>query len=360
VTEQHEEESLRRLAREQAEIERQTDALVLRTLTAMVTAAEDLKTRLKRDTETILEGYRRTKRGLDNDISMATAERQRFRREAEQQRDAIISDAQTQAHEIVAGAERKRETLLAEGRAMEQRLLGLEEQIKAAFGLDATPDASPGSASSVAEPARASFTPMPSFVAANPAGPSFASRPVEDTPEAEQQDLDDIEDLVVAPPLMAETPAPVAPAEPDEPEAAEDIFGDDDEDQDSLTGPVAASPHAVALRPAPAPTPPAPARSTASTPPPASAPSPRPARRRLVELVFDGVPGYQQASALELAVNDLVPVGGVDIVEFEHSQLVLSAQATDVQGLANQLLARSPASLQLVGVTGDRATFRCV
>ena len=65
VSEQHDEESLRRWAREQAEIERQTDALVLRTLTAMVTAAEDLKSKLRRDTETILEEFRRSKRGLE-------------------------------------------------------------------------------------------------------------------------------------------------------------------------------------------------------------------------------------------------------------------------------------------------------
>ena len=50
-------------------------------------------------------------------------------------------------------------------------------------------------------------------------------------------------------------------------------------------------------------------------------------RPRPVELVFDGVPGYQQASALEMAVGDLLPDGEVDIVEFERGQLILSAEA---------------------------------
>src|SRR3954452_19296685 len=90
VTEQHEEESLRRAAREQAEIERQTDALVLRTLTAMVTAAEDLKSKLRRDTEDILENYRRNKWSLENEISLSGAERQRLRREAEDERDGLL------------------------------------------------------------------------------------------------------------------------------------------------------------------------------------------------------------------------------------------------------------------------------
>jgi hypothetical protein len=91
-------------------------------------------------------------------------------------------------------------------------------------------------------------------------------------------------------------------------------------------------------------------------------PPPQPAtrRRRLVELVFDGVPGYQQASALERALADLLPDGEVDIVEFERGQLVLSAQATDLEALADHLVAGSPASLELEGVSDDRATFRCV
>src|ERR1700754_4548915 len=99
---------MRRWSREQAEIERQTDALVLKALTAMVTAAEDLKSKLRRDVEGILEEYRRNKRSLENEISLGTAERQRFRRETEHERDAIISEAQSRAREIVEVAERER------------------------------------------------------------------------------------------------------------------------------------------------------------------------------------------------------------------------------------------------------------
>jgi hypothetical protein len=61
-----------------------------------------------------------------------------------------------------------------------------------------------------------------------------------------------------------------------------------------------------------------------------------------------------------MAVGDLLPDGEVDIVEFEHGQLVLSAQATDLEGLADQLVSSMPASLQLTAVAGDRATFHCV
>src|SRR3954466_2728023 len=49
VSEQNEEENLRRWSREQAELERQTDVMVMRTLTSLVTQAEDLKSKLRRD-----------------------------------------------------------------------------------------------------------------------------------------------------------------------------------------------------------------------------------------------------------------------------------------------------------------------
>src|SRR5262249_24891883 len=147
VSDQHEDEILRRWAREQAEIERQTDAFVLKTLTTMVTAAEDLKAKLRRDVESILEEYRRTKRSLENDISLATAERQRFRRDAERERDAIIAEAKRQAKEIVERAEREHDAVISEARTKEERLRVLEEQIRSVFGIDVaaqrgpTPDA---------------------------------------------------------------------------------------------------------------------------------------------------------------------------------------------------------------------------
>jgi hypothetical protein len=326
VSEQHEEEILRRWAREQAEIERQTDALVLKALTAMVTAAEDLKSKLRRDVEGILEEYRRTKRSLENEVSLATAERQRFRREVEQERDTIIGEAETRARTIVQGAERERDTLLSEARTKEDRLRTLEEQIRSVFGIE---------------------------VAAEP----ITSAPTEIEPEIEPEDAD----VEPAPyePVAAAAPAPAFA----EPSPAESGF-------------VAASPTVLTARgaapapeieddevaetatlPTPAPSRPALARPAA---PPPSAPAPQPAGPHPVELVFDGVPGYQQASALEMAVGDLLPDGEVDIVEFEHGQLVLSAQAADLEGLAQELVSSMPASLQLTAVDGDRATFHCV
>ena len=79
-----------------------------------------------------------------------------------------------------------------------------------------------------------------------------------------------------------------------------------------------------------------------------------------MELVFDGVPGYQQASVLERAVNDLLPNEEIDILQFDRGQLVLGLQVTDLGRLADQLVAGSPASLELEAVDGDRARFRCI
>lgn len=361
MSEQHEEESLRRWAREQAEIERQTDALVLRTLTAMVTAAEDLKSKLRRDTESMLEEYRKTKRGLENEIGLSTAERQRFRRELEQERETLISEASAQAKKIVEDAEREREQLLRETRTMEQRLRSIEGQIRSLFGqqgaaIEAAADGKDTPAAPVAispaAPARgfASST-FTRSTASGAATPSFTP-PV--APAA-------------TPPTASVTPAPSpiptpAPA-PDEDDVAESALVvedeaeliDEDEAEDEAT--VSAAPPVFT----PAPRPP-----VISVPPPAPAftpaPAPRPAastERRLVELVFDGVPGYQQASALERAIDDLVPDGEVDIVDFERGQLVLNVQVADLEALADQLVATSPASLQLESIDGDRATFHC-
>jgi hypothetical protein len=148
-------------------------------------------------------------------------------------------------------------------------------------------------------------------------------------------------------PPASPTP-PVAPAAASETEAAPvaDVV-----DEEPLTLADVEPDFAPAAPVAPAPEPLA--ASDVAAPAPAT-------HLRPVELVFDAVPGYQQASAVERALNDLLPDEDVDIVEFERGQLILSVQATDLHALALQLVAASPASLELGAVAGDRATFRCL
>jgi hypothetical protein len=379
VSEQHEEESLRRASREQAEIERQTDALVLRTLTAMVTAAEDLKSKLRRDTEDVLENYRRTKRSLENEISLAGAERQRLRRDAEDERDGLLERARETADQIVADAESERESLLAEVRVMEQRLRGLESQIRAALGLGTD------------DPPRAVDAPVGRMAPA-PAPASAAPEP-EPEPEPEPAFVASFSPPVVEQPLEPE-PAP-APASADDDAVTEDESATpapgatsdammSDEDLQAALAAVLEAPTAPILPPAvefppagplpqvaparPAPLPPvrssAPAPAPMPTPAPAPVPAPTsqpvPSGPRPVRLIFDGVPGYQQAAVLEQAVSDLMPHEEVDIEEFEQGQLVLTVTVSDLPALAEQLVAASPASLALEGVSGDSATFRYV
>ena len=377
MSDHEDEEILRRRAREQAEIERQTDALVLRTLTSMVTASEELKAKLRRDTESLLEGYRRTKRQLENEIAMATAERVRSRREAEQERAEIIREARAQAREIVEAAKRERETMLTEARAMEQRLRGLEDQIRSVFGqgfagLDAKPEI----------PSPSPSAPPTSFIP----GDLAALRQLSETPAPTATDSDDAisttadtpadDGRTVADEPVASSPVATGPEDRTEPpaEAAPPAAADNLSEPSSLSAmpstpmlpstpapPPAAAPSPVAsfTPSAPAPAPDRPARPT-PFPIRAYASQPAPARRRPVELVFDGVPGYQQASALERAVNDLLPNEEIDILQFDRGQLVLGLHATDLERLADQLVAGSPASLELGAVAGDRATFRCI
>jgi hypothetical protein len=77
-----------------------------------------------------------------------------------------------------------------------------------------------------------------------------------------------------------------------------------------------------------------------------------------MQLVFDGVPGYQQAAAIERAVQDLVGDGEVDILEFEQGQLVLRVEADDPRALADRLVASPPLPMRVVASGQDSATFQ--
>jgi len=408
VSDQHEEESLRRAAREQAEIERQTDAIVLRTLTAMVTAAEDLKSKLRRDTDEILENYRRSKRSLENDIGMATAERQRLRREAEDERDGLLERARETADQIVAEAEREREALLTEVRAMEHRLRALDDQIRAALGLGAGDGGVTGAAvapspafRTAAPESEADEEAAPAFVPNFPAAivepdpallvpePDEAPEPARPVPVSAGDDgvaniapAVEPDEPAEAPALASASSAPASPAPAAaagvaaEPESEMDFDPDSEpaflSHLDSPTTPLPAampdaeeatpepvpaqSPASQAPRPTPASSPPA---APAPAPVPASPPAARraPAQPRLVRLIFEGVPGYQQAAAVEQAVNDLVPDGDLDIEEFEQGTLVLNVTIADLPSLAEKLAASSP-TIELKSTADDRAMFR--
>ena len=229
---------------------------------------------------------------------------------------------------------------------MEQRLRSLEEQIRSVFGHGIAGLGEPEDAMPAETPVEAPDALVP-FVSGSPdvleprAEASAAASPDAAMP-------DETQPVVEREEPVAEEPAQAVPAEPTPQE----------DHEERVDAPVAPSPVASLLSGPPAPAPDRPAR-----PIPfhvrAYTQQPAPARRRPVELVFDGVPGYQQASALERAVNDLLPNEDIDILQFDRGQLVLGLQAIDLEGLADQLVAGSPASLKLEAVAGDRATFRC-
>ena len=79
---------------------------------------------------------------------------------------------------------------------------------------------------------------------------------------------------------------------------------------------------------------------------------------RSLQLVFDGVPGYQQAAAIERSVGDLVEGAEVEIIEFEQGQLVLRVEATNPRAIADRLVARPPLPMRLVASGQDNATFQ--
>lgn len=371
--EQHEEAGLRRLTDERAEIERQTDALVLRTLAALVTAAEDLKAKLRRETDSLLEEYQRAKELLDDQHSLVESARQEVRREAEQEREAILAEAREQARAIVDEAQRERESLLAEVRAVEQRLRLLDGQIRTVLGLDVPtrPDrreedevTAPGTALPTRPTTRSVPTDEPSrhFTPVDPAGLTRAGAVTADEPGEPEDDAAD-PPAVGSPRASGASSWRAASADPDRPFREPP---DEPEPADEPTVPRRAP--FEPLRTAGSVSPPTtarPARPPVDREIPASRPasSPRPSERpggrpRPVELVFAGVPGYQHATAIERAVNDLLLDGEVDVVEFEAGQLVLRAQAADLRTLAERLVATAPASLELADCAGDRAAFR--
>ena len=425
---QEDESSPRNYEREQADLERQTDALVLKTLTSLVSAAEDMKARLRRDTDSLLEEFRRTKRGLENDISMAGAERQRLRDEAESERDRILNEARSEAERVVREAQQERESLLGEVRESQERLRALEAQILQVLGaargggVAAGPAATeqrtaataplgqsmPGAAGvapgvtttpspSLGGPAPASSAPV-SETLTPPAGtpsPSAEARDdlatsgsrVDTTRLGEPEPADHLEATTTTfdaptteptrPAASVSAPTPSAlpvTARADEPELSFASTAAPDPTAPTATPPTRTDemvevPAATAAASAPPPVaePSAVTSSSVPTTPPAAGPTPEAAETtgadaapaaRPLQLVFDGVPGYQQAAAIERAVGDLVDDSEVEIIEFEQGQLVLQIEATDPRALADRLMARPPLPMRLVASGQDSATFQ--
>ena len=413
---QEDEASLRSYDREQADLERQTDALVLKTLTSLVSAAEDLKSRLRRDTDSLLEELRRTKRGLENDISMAGAERQRLRDEAESERDRVLSEAHVEAERIVREAQAERESLLGEVREMEHRLRSLETQILQVLGATSGRSLATGAtggehramtsppageamigAAGVAPGVTTSPSPAlgdaPSSASLMPSSVPTVPPPAVDvdddeaasdfevatTPLGEPASVDHLDATApVATPesrsaATAEVPSPAVSSVPtestreDEPELsfaapsqpAAPTTTRTDEDVAMPTTPatddvLVAAPASESSVSAPS----AGADTTPAEPAPAAAEAPAPTAARGLQLVFDGVPGYQQAAAIERAVGDLVEDGEVEIIEFEQGQLVLQVEAANPRELADRLVARPPLPMRLVASGQDSATFQ--
>ena len=258
VTVQQDEDLTRRWAQEQAETERHADALVLRTLTALVTTSEELKGRIRSEIERTIDEYRRTRQQLDRELAQATAELALVRQAIERERTAVLAQAHLEARQIVDAARQAREAVLGE-------------------------DTNPGGI-----------------------GPRPTTAPHSTGPESPTPTHDSVA---------------------------------------SFTSPTSAPDRVV--RPAP----------------PllrAYAPRPDPAPPHPVELIFEDVPGYQQASALERAVSDVLPDEEIDILQFDRGELVLGVRVSDLGWLADQLVAAWPASLELQVVAGHRARFRCV
>lgn len=280
---------------ERAEIQAEVDTLVHQLFAGLLKAADELKERIRKDTDSLLENNRQIRAELMREIEAARAELDQTRAmsrsaaeaEMQQERERILAEARGQANDIIRAAEVERDRLLGEIRATEGRLRALEIQIQQALG------AATGASATTA--ATASFAaPPPS--SAPPAADEFS--PLEPTP------------------AKSEPPAPAPPAV-DEPAAAE---------------PVSAEPAAPAMPTAP----------------------------REVQLVFTSVPGYQQAAALERAARGLPNVGTVDVLEFERGRLVLQLHTTNDSALPDDLIARAPLTLQVVGRDRDQVTFQVV
>jgi hypothetical protein len=77
-----------------------------------------------------------------------------------------------------------------------------------------------------------------------------------------------------------------------------------------------------------------------------------------VLLIFEGVPGLQQASVLDRAVNDVLPNEEINIVQRDRAHPLRCCHAIDVDWLADQLVARLRASVEFDVVAGERDTFR--
>lgn len=459
---QDDEVGLKAYERERNEIERQTDALVLKTVTSLLLAAEEVTARLRRDTDSILEDFRRNRRGFAHELSLAGATRERMRQDAESESRRILDDARSEAERIRRAARADPGSLLDYVPDLEERVRALETQIldmlgatrggtaparssesgesagvassSAALGSLATgttgvaPDEPLTATWPVADPEPPTHTPDPP--ASTSQSQSYSPSVLPETFPSAPSDA-----AVSHDPYMPETSTPISHSSSPVPIDAESPLGSpasgstlhavtpattgahDDGDEFSLigSGDAASTPssspitHPPSTMSAAATTehatelgsddtadatsssaftvdrPEAPtsdidstvtvatathAPSSSSTSVGSSAVSSSPVEtpdgaasvgtdeRRPLQLVFDGVPGYQQAAAIERAVGDLAEDGDVEIIEFEQGQLVLRVEASNPRSLADRLVTKPPLPMRLVASGRDSATFQ--
>lgn len=76
-----------------------------------------------------------------------------------------------------------------------------------------------------------------------------------------------------------------------------------------------------------------------------------------LDVIFENVPSYQRAAALERTVHELESTKRVDILEFEGGRLVLRVVVTDREAFPNVVLDRAPSPIRLVNQEPDRLEF---
>lgn len=338
-----------RWALERAELQSEVDALVHQALSGLLKSAEDLKQRIREETNEELRKSRLERDALYQEIEAARQElgnvqsgQSAAAQEAlEQEREGILAQARAEAEQIIQNAQAEREQMLAEIRATETRLRGLQEQIQSLLGFGGGAAAASTTPAPVAP---APVAPPPPPVAPQPpmavaSEPAPAPTPVYEAPEPEPVHLE-----ATRPTALVETPiVPDAPAPPT-----------------NFSGLIDSTPEPETPAIVPVPATPPPASSPAPAAPVAAAPAPAPvsAGPRTMQLIFTNVPGYQQAAAIERATRQLPDVSGVDVQEFERGRLVLEIQAGNPAALADQMVSSAPAVMSVAEQAGDSITFQ--
>lgn len=296
---------------------------------------------------------------IEDERARAESEFESLLDDARVRSEAIIAEAEARAAEIVSsahaelasrrGAPPARRSLASGTDAgAEDRLRGLSARVgqllETGTPRPSQSAATPPSAPEPAPPPEDRYTPVDRYDEPADETPTRVID-LDSTPTVETEAVEDDEPIAAhAEPVYTRPSAVPSDDDEDDRPAAQAAPVDTDEADEDVEDSRPTAPHAVAPEPAPAPP-----LSSRPTPAPMSASGPV-----SQTVIFQSVPNFQAALALERSLKGMPDVREVRVADFDERQLTFQVTHELGDGLARVLLAQRGSELLLVDARADR------